>query len=138
MSTVGLFQSPVLDALQDALNAASLRQQLIANNIANVDTPGFKRSDVHFAALLAQALGEGDRLPLLTDNPRDIGGTPSLTDLVPVVVTDYNTSGRLDGNNVDMDAEQAEMAANTIYYETAAQEISDRLALDSYVITTND
>jgi len=138
MSIVGLFQSPVLDALKDALNAASLRQQVIANNIANADTPGFKRSDVNFAGVLAEALGRGNQLPLLTDDPRDMGGAPSLADLVPPVVTDYSTSGQADGNNVDMDAEQADMAANTLYYETAAQEISDRLSLDSYVITTND
>ncbi|MDA8335227.1 MAG: flagellar basal body rod protein FlgB [Peptococcaceae bacterium] len=134
---MSLFQSNVVTALQDALNASSLRQQVLANNIANAATPGFKRSDVHFAGLLAQALGSSNRLPMAADNPRDLGGVPSLADLVPRVVTDNSTSAQLDGNNVNMDAEQADMAANAIYYETAAQEIGDRLSLDDYVINTN-
>jgi len=134
---LGLFQSTVVTALQDALQASSLRQQVLANNIANADTPGFKRSDVEFAGLLARALGESNQLAMEANNPRDLGGISSLADLSPRVITDYSTSRRLDGNNVDMDAEQADMAANAIYYETAAQEIGDYLSLDSYVITTN-
>lgn len=134
---MSLFQSSVVTALQDALNASSLRQQVIANNIANASTPGFKASDVQFGTLLAQALGKSDQLPMVANNPRDLGGVSSLVDVAPQVVTDNSTSDQLDGNNVDMDAQQSEMAANTLYYETAAQEISDRLSLDGYIITTS-
>ncbi|HUW66317.1 MAG TPA: flagellar basal body rod protein FlgB [Spirochaetia bacterium] len=135
---MSLFDSNVIQALTDTLNAASVRQQVIANNIANAETPGFKRSDTRFSDMLAQALGQpAGKIPLSQDNTRDMGGAPSLQDLAPQVVTDYTTAGQLNGNNVDMDVEQSNMATNTLLYDTAAQELSDRLSLESYVITTN-
>ncbi len=91
--------------LEHALDASLLKNEVISNNIANVDTPGFKKKVVRFEELLRNAM--------------DINGnaTTSAQDIVAQVDTDMaNLSYRTDGNNVDIDTEMAEMAKNTIRY----------------------
>lgn len=83
--------------LEKALDASLLKNETIADNIANVDTPGYKRKDVRFEEFLRNAQN--------TDS------------IEPEVVTEYDSLNyRKDGNNVDIDAEMAEMAKNTIRY----------------------
>jgi len=120
--------------LRKELDAGALRQRVIANNIANVNIPRFKRSVVRFEESLQEALGK-DTLPLLTTDPRHIGGAKPPDELRPEVERDEGTTMRADGNNVDIDQEMALLAANTIMYNAAAQELNERLALLSYVIT---
>src|SRR4029078_11167908 len=79
-------------SLEVALHGTELRQQVISNNLANVNTPGFKRSDVEFGPALAEAL--------------QFNGTNSAVGAVtPVVKTDTLSAMRVDGNNVDVDRE---------------------------------
>jgi flagellar basal-body rod protein FlgB len=94
-------------ALQQAMAGAGLRQQLLANNLANVNTAGFKRSDVDFQSTLASALASG--------RPNRAVGSLAFKPQV-----DNVTSMRADGNNVSADQELSEMTANAVQYEALA------------------
>jgi flagellar basal-body rod protein FlgB len=96
-----------------ALDAASLRQQTIAHNLANVNTPGFKRQDVTFERQLSHALLEHRTARNADDHPVDR--------VRPQIVTPSNSSLRADGNNVDMEAENVNSAINTLKYEALTQ-----------------
>lgn len=108
--------------LEEGLNTESLRRKVIANNIANVDTPHFKRSEVNFESQLKRVIMEQDdenaKLPaLLSDKrhipfyiPRDIHSVHNRVNL------DYSTTYRNDGNNVDIEKEMVDAATTTMRY----------------------
>lgn len=129
-----LFSSQVFEGLKKGLDAEALRQRVIANNIANVNTPSFKKSTIKFESLLKKALGR-ESIKLITTDPRHYGGTPLLTELKPEVKVNRATSMREDGNNVDIDEEMTNLAANSIEYQATAKELSERISLLRYVIT---
>ncbi len=95
-----------IDVLHKAANAGWKRNEIIVNNIANDDTPGYKRKDVQFESyLMSSLLGDGS-LDKRVANAK-------LDRLDGRVYTDYsNMSYRLDGNNVDIDQEEANLARN--------------------------
>jgi flagellar basal-body rod protein FlgB len=102
---------------QAALDGTAARHAAIANNIANVNTPGFKRSDVPFEQCLSKVVR--DRLD------REPGDVSRIAEpFTPPVVRDAATSNRLDGNNVDLEREMAMMAENTLRYETLGLYVS--------------
>lgn len=128
----GIFSSEVYQVLEKSLNASSLQHKLISNNIANVNTPGFKRSEVVFQSKLSEVLDKKDKefLPLAVTNLKHIpSGTDfTLAQLQPEIVTNAETSLRTDENNVDIDFEMAKMAENTTTYSTVAQLMSMKLS----------
>lgn len=125
--------TPLMNVLEKGLDAASLRNRVLANNIANVDTPEFKRSDVDFKAVLGEALGlEGDELPLRTTSERHLQ-KPELSN--HVVVDHKNTSIRNDGNNVDIEREMTNIAENSIYYNAVTRALTTQLTNLRTVIT---
>jgi flagellar basal-body rod protein FlgB len=132
--TVDLFSSSVMVGLKKGLDAEALRQRVIANNVANMNTPYFKKSTVAFESLLKKALGR-EPVAMLTTDPRHFGATPLLAELQPVVNLNKGTSMRFDGNNVDIDEEMANLAVNSIQYQATAREVSERFSLLSLVIT---
>ena len=89
-------------ALQRAISGSALRQQVLANNLANAETPGFQRSDVDFHSTLSQAMKTGSAAAIES------------TSFSPQ--TDPQTL-RADGNGVDIDVESANMAKNGLEYE---------------------
>lgn len=105
--------------VEKAIDAASLRQQVIAHNLANATTPGFKRSRVDFEAQLAQAMAAGT-------------GPDAVT---PTVVQEVDSIGKPDGNNVDAEAESVKMAINQIWHSALSRQISDHFARLRMVIT---
>lgn len=130
---VNLFDSPVMTALQKQLDSSALAQRVIANNVANVNTPGFKKSHVSFAEQLKRALDK--KLPaLVTSSPRHFGGSMDIKQVSPRVVQESDTTMRYGQNNVDIDQEMVNLAANTIQYEFSANAISGKLGLLGYVI----
>ena len=88
--------------LQQAISGAALRQQVLANNLANAETPGYRRQDVDFHSTLAAAMktGSASRIDTTTFAAQ----------------TDPQTL-RADGNGVDIDVESANMAKNGLEYE---------------------
>lgn len=110
--------------LQKGMNASWLRDEVINNNIANVDTVGFKASQVEFENLFANLL-QGNDLGLTTTNEKHIStGGSGVENTEPVVTTDEDSSFRYDGNNVDTEHEMAEMAKNTIEYYTLVSKVN--------------
>lgn len=129
----GWLDSPMLKALETGLDASSLRQKVLSNNVANVDTPDFKRSDVDFQQILGEALGDpGANLPLKVTAPQHIQSSPGGTQ--SAVVTDGSTTLRNDGNNVDIDREMANVAENGLYYNSVTQALTNQLGLLRMVI----
>lgn len=99
-----------INVLNKAADASWVRNEVIANNIANVDTPGFKRSDVFFESYLQNALSGFGSLDQKVDKI-------DLTSIKPKVYTDLSQlSYRYDENNVDIGTENANLAENQIRY----------------------
>lgn len=114
-----MFQSNVFDyinVLDKAADASWLRHQAITNNLANVDTPGYKRQEVAFEEVLQRALGR-NRYQSMDAKVSNIQRS-RLNRLSPTVFKDYEGfSYRLDGNNVDVDNENVMMAENQLKYQ---------------------
>lgn len=110
---------------EKTLDATWLRNEVIAQNIANVDTPGYKKSSVAFEEHLDNAMGNS-RFKGNTTDSRHIPIGNNDVDKVNIKVTrNYeNLSTRLDGNNVDIETEMAEQVKNDIRYNTLVQSIS--------------
>jgi len=101
-----------VNVMGKAADAAWQRNEIIANNIANVDTPNYKRQDINFEAQLRRALG-ASRYETVDAKVADV----TSAELEARVYTDAaNFSYRLDGNNVDIDTENVELASNQIKY----------------------
>jgi flagellar basal-body rod protein FlgB len=130
-----IFAGELMSMIQRSLDAGALQHRVLSNNLANVDTPGFKRSEVVFQDKLKAALenkeSEASRLPLRLTHPNHISndGTSPLSSIKPSVVTENQTTMRNDGNNVDIDTEMAKLSENTVYYNTLAQIMAQRLTL---------
>ncbi len=137
---MALLDSVYMNAMQSALNASLLRQQVYANNIANVNTPGYKREQVHFESLLQSQLGQSglqgavsSQLPLESNNPADLGITSGQTGrlgtVAPVISTDTSTSVSTNGNNVNVDAEMSALAQNQVKYGALVQDVNDQFSM---------
>lgn len=122
----GLFSGDSWWVLERSLDASSLRHRVIANNIANADTPGFKASAVEFETELSRAL-EGASPRGVFPYQRKIAypATPSLPDVAPRVVERQDTVARNDGNNVDIDYEMTALAENDLYYQAISRALND-------------
>lgn len=113
--------------VEKSLDATWLRNEAISQNIANVDTPGYKRKTVPFEELLSQAMeGSNNTKPIRNDKLNVVPLAENTIDNLDFKVTEDNSSlsYRLDGNNVDIEGEMASMAKNTIQYNTLIQRIS--------------
>jgi flagellar basal-body rod protein FlgB len=127
----GILFDSTLGSLERGLDAVSRRHQIVADNLANADTPGFKRSEVQFSVRLAEALHGGLRPTPVSTSAGHMAGGRTLDDGVfRFSVEKVNdTSGRPDGNNVDMESEMSTLAENTILYQALARQVSSRFAL---------
>lgn len=102
-----------INVLNRAADAAWQRNEAISNNIANVDTPGYKRQDVAFESVLQQALGNN-----CYQSMDDKVANVNLSRLRGRAYVDYaNYSYRLDGNNVDIENENVMLAENQLKYQ---------------------
>ena len=111
-----------INVLEKASMASAKRHEVLSNNIANGDTPNYKRQDVNFESVLNGAIHNGDTLD---DAVRNI----ELNTLNANVYTDNSSlSYRLDGNNVDIETENAYLAENQIRYYTLLDSISQEFS----------
>ena|SRR5579885_3039668 len=120
-----------LAVIQKSLDALSVRQEVIANNMANIDTPNFKRSVVSFQDKLKAALDVNPPSPLWRTNPMHfpIPQKVSLDNFKPDINTITETIGRNDGNNVDLEMEQGLLAENNLLYNSLA-DVASRYITD--------
>jgi len=103
-------------ALNRAISGAGVRQQALSANIANADTPGYRRVDVNFHGALAAAMTQGASAP----------GALAQTSFTPQTDTSIGAV-RADGSTVDIDAESAKLAENAIDQETMVQVAQTRI-----------
>ena len=102
-----------INVLDKAMDASWIRNDAISNNIANADTPGYKRQDVNFETQLAKAL-HSSRYTSMDAKVADL----KLRRLEPITYLDYaGFSYRIDGNNVDPDTEAVYLAKNQVVYQ---------------------
>ena len=113
-----------INVLDKAADASWIRNEVIANNIANVDTPGYKRQEVDFEGQLRKAM-KNSRYRSIDER----GDNIDLDRLNPTTYRDHSTvSYRLDGNNVDIDTENVELASNQIRYQGLTDSVSKHFA----------
>lgn len=108
-----------MQSLKKGLDATSLRQEVISNNIANINTPGFKRSEVVFEDKLKKALNEED---------------VSLDNLDPKAEKNTTTIMRNDINNVDANIEMLNLSSNQLKHSGLTQVLNNYYANNRYVI----
>ena len=112
---------------QTALNLRAVRQELIAANIANADTPNYKARDINFASALKGALaGSGTKLPITTTAPNHLGELSGESVLGAPVLYRTVIQPSADGNTVDMDVERAQFVDNAVRYEASVKFVSDQ------------
>jgi flagellar basal-body rod protein FlgB len=108
------------DLLSRMLDAATLRHQVISNNIANVNTPLYKRMEVTFEDELTKVIG-----------------TPGAMKVQPKVVESTDVVERADGNTVDIDREMNSLGKNTLIYQAISQILSAQIGTLRSAITGN-
>ena len=109
--------------LENALDGTWLRNKTIDQNIANVDTPNYKRKAVLFEDYLRKELNTPDKRLNIT-NEKHIPGIGNINNK-PRIVEDKKLSYRFDGNNVNEDVEMAGLAKNTIMYDALTRQLID-------------
>lgn len=115
-----IFRKTDIPLLHKGLKAYSMRQKSIADNIANVDTPNFKRSEVNFEEELKEALAEKKVKGYVTNEKHFQFGRRKIEKVKPEYVVPDDPSLASGVNNVNIDKEMAELAKNQINYQSAS------------------
>lgn len=105
-----------INTLEKSMNACWLKNETISNNIANVNTPNFKRSVVKFESVLAQNLSNDYNGSELTHEKHIPVGSVNINDVNPIITKDTSSKYRKDGNNVNIDVEMADLSKNSMEY----------------------
>ncbi|KKO51307.1 flagellar basal body rod protein FlgB [Paenibacillus sp. DMB20] len=127
---MNLLGSSSFERLESGLNAANLRNQVLANNIGNVDTPHYKRSEVAFESLLQKEMNgvkstlSGNR----TDSRHFVIG-PSGRIPEPSIRTDQTSAMNNNGNNVDVEREMTLLAENQLRYNSYIQAVNNHIRI---------
>jgi flagellar basal-body rod protein FlgB len=121
-----------VNLLTTAANASWAREEVLSNNIANVDTPNYKRQDIEFTTFLENALQRaGSDATSLTQRVSKL----NYNDIAIRTYTDNSTlSYRLDGNNVDLSTENVELASEQLNYTGLVDSINNEFKRFGYVI----
>ena len=121
-----------INVLDKAADASWIRENAIANNIANVDTPGYKRQDVQFADILEREL-KSSKYNTLQEAVNKV----PLERLNSKIYADHESfSYRLDGNNVDIDTENVELASEQLRYQTLTTAVTQDFSRLKTAMTT--
>lgn len=119
----------VYNLIKKGLDASSERSKVISNNIANVNTKGFKRSYVTFEENLNDSI---NNLEMKETNSRHMQDSAGYGEVQ--TKTDTSSSMREDGNNVDIDNEMSNEAANSLMYYALISQANTRISQEKYVI----
>jgi flagellar basal-body rod protein FlgB len=135
-----------LKTLENALDVRLVEQNVLAGNVANADTPGFKPKELDFGAAMAAARASlGGETMAVTEaghmgaNGATVGAGSGVTQLASSMITDgrATTSSSFDGNAVDMDRTMAGMAENALQYGASAKAAGKKLAILRYIVDGN-
>lgn len=128
--------------LEKSLDVESLRRKVISNNIANVDVPHFKRSEVNFESELNRAIMDRmnptNKLPAKLTNEKHIPFyiPKEIRSVKPRINLDYNTTYRNDGNNVDIEKEIVDASKNLMRYNAMITRLNGNFRTLKLVIRT--
>jgi flagellar basal-body rod protein FlgB len=127
-----------INMLKKTMDVSLLRRDVIANNIANSDTPNFKRTDVNFESELKRALDSEkvSRFPAKLTRERHIAFSrpQNWEEVQPRRVLDYLTTAKNNGNNVDIEVEMMGLMNNQLMYQTYAQVIQSEFSKVNMVL----
>jgi len=127
-----------IDLLRRGMDVSVFRRNVIANNMANAETPNFKRSVVNFESELKRALDSAKRQPprQFVSDPRHIPfyQPRDYRTVQPRMVLDYLTTAKNNGNNVDIEEEGMLAMENQLLYQTMAQAVSSQYNLVGLVL----
>ena len=142
---------PTQRVLAGALTGLSTRQELIAGNVANIDTPGYRPQSIDFESTLRAALGESSSSTTVALRPPDLGPSASLgmarTDArhfqgTTIGIaggiaepTTFDGSTRNDTNTVDLESEMTALAESQLKFSAVAKLLSGRLGMINDVVT---
>jgi len=130
-----LFSNPRINYIKHSMDVSMMRHEVISNNIANVNTPNFKKQEVSFEDQLSKAM-DAESFRGRKTNPKHITiGAGSVSEVKPKLITIKDQSMRNDGNSVDVDEEMANLSKNTIQYRTLASAMDNELTKISQAIT---
>ena len=122
--------SPLLDGtsllLRQGLSGLTKRQELIANNLSNMDTPGYRAADVPFEQVLDKQIRQTGDIPMMMT--ADLHMNAGASQLARMETT-RGAAMKEDGNGVDVDYEMSRLAETTIQYNTVTQLFAARMAL---------
>jgi flagellar basal-body rod protein FlgB len=116
-----------MDVIQRGLSASWTRNAVIRNNLANIETPGFKASVVEFESIFARAIEEGGFVGRTTHPGHREFGSGNLHNIRPMIRRSRDLSMRYDGNNVDIESENVRMAQNSLYYNTLVEKLNSEV-----------
>lgn len=102
----------IVDVIEAGVKAESLRQKAIANNVANLETPGYRRVDVRFEELLAKCL--------------DSSGEVDPSEIEPQIYQPHETSVKSNGNDVNYEGEVGQMIKNAIRHKALIRLLSKK------------
>lgn len=123
-----------IGTIQSWLTGLSQRGQAISNNIANIDTPGYRRQDVPFETALQRATGQGGNRLTTTDS-RHIGtGGATSANGLGLQAAQQLTGSRADENTVDIDQEMVLLSETQMRYQAASSALSTKIAILRNVI----
>jgi flagellar basal-body rod protein FlgB len=127
-----------LDILKTSMDVALLRRDVIADNLANSDTPNFKRSMINFESELKRALDSENIKPfptLMTDERHMSFERPkNYREVEPIKVWDYLSTAKNNGNNVDIEVETMNMLKNQLIYQTMSTVIQNKFSRVNIVL----
>ena len=135
-----IFGSPNFNYLPRAMTAASMRHEVISHNIANVNTPNYRRSVLDFEDLLAKELyGEepDGKLQMVRTHDEHLPAAQLPFHAEPTIYQDNTTIMRTDDNNVDIDIEMASLAKNQMYYNAAVNQFGGYITILRNAITSS-
>jgi flagellar basal-body rod protein FlgB len=123
---MNLLQNKIIDRLVNALDVSAFRSKLLSQNVANVNTPYYKRLDVDFQGLLEQKIANGE-LEIKRTHPKHFG--PAVPEAGPPKVTrETKTIERFDQNNIDVEFEMAQVEENSLFFQANSQRLKGKFS----------
>ena len=133
----------IYDILGESLNVLSDRQNIIASNIANANTPGYRAKTLNFEDVMRSLVPSESLLPMKTNSVKDLSNgdiydvAPSSSGFIKSFVHNQTNESipPLDGNTVDLSKEMSDMASNAIRFQAVANLITKKFNMLNYTIT---
>jgi flagellar basal-body rod protein FlgB len=131
--TDSITSDATIQAAQNALNGLTKKQEVIGQNLANIDTPGYQAQAVDFETTLNNAINGTGRLRLITNNSAHMDSASNQGDIIQISSRKGGTE-RADGNNVDIDVELVDMTETVVNYQAMVQAIAKKFSLLKQII----